>query len=466
MNRGRTSRGRARAGFTGLAPRAKPLLKTTDEGGPVRVDGSMIGANGDRWIDPFLAANGASLDRLGLRPEVHSAGGIHLELRPSGTIGAVPLVAPATRRVTAGVLVEPRFRWSGLGDVMSSVGFSVAPSVGGGALVPGSARAVPPWLIAGTVLQRLEGLLAHRRRSFIERSENRQAPRGRVMWGTWASRQVPSGQWATLPCQFSDLADDPELMAAVRWTLHRLADDLASDSTMGPARLLRTRIDALQAEAGAGPMERPASDGFRALDAWVSDAVEAMGWVAEERGLGGARSLDGLSWDLVVAELWEEWVRRFARQLAPSLGLNAPPDHEVRRPLRWDGSITSMGSLAPDVGLFGPERVVWLDAKYKAHLTLIGRYGWTGISEHVRESHRADLHQALAYASLADVDRVDTVLIYPSLRSDDLPGPHAAATVVSGRRRVRLLLGALPFGFRTPAQRDRAVSRWRELLAA
>jgi hypothetical protein len=465
VSRGRTTRGRSRAGFTAAAPTAKPLLHTEDEGRPVRIDARTVGAQGDRWIDPFLAANEPALQRLDLSPQVHSAGGLHLELRPSGRIGAVPLVAPATRRVCAGLLVSPRFRWSALGNVMSSVGFSVAPTLGGGALVPGSAREVPPWLIAGPVVRRIESLLAHRHSSFVRRREERRSPRGRVDWGTWARVQVPVGRWTALPCEFSDLADDPDLMAAVRWTLHRLDDDLSRESGVGPARLLRARIDALQGAIGEGPAVRPSAPTSPAFDVWAGDAVEAMGWVADERGLGGARELDGLAWDLVVAEVWEEWVRSFARDLAPRLGLLGPGEGALRRPLRWEGSVTSMGSLAPDVGLRGEDRTIWLDAKYKAHLTLLRRHGWTALSETVRGEHRADLHQALAYAALADVDRVDTVLVYPSLGSDH-PDPLAIATVASGRRRVRLVLAALPFGFATPSQREAAVATWRALLAA
>ena len=116
MNRGRTARGRSRAGFTTAAPKAKPLLRTVDEGDPVRIDGRLIGAQGDRWIDPFIAANDHALARLGLTPEVHSSGGLHLELRPSGRIGAVPLVAPATGARRGGAPGEPevpvdRSRW-------------------------------------------------------------------------------------------------------------------------------------------------------------------------------------------------------------------------------------------------------------------------------------------------------------------------------------------------------------------
>ena len=113
------------------------------------------------------------------------------------------------------------------------------------------------------------------------------------------------------------------------------------------------------------------------------------------------------------------------------------------------------GSSSTDVGLVGDQRVVWVDAKYKAHLSLLARHGWSGVSETVHDAHRADLHQALAYAALANVDRVDTVLLYPHLGQSDARPPSAVAIVASGRRRVRLVLGALPFGFGTPSRAAR-----------
>jgi len=432
----------------------------------VRIDGGLVQAQGDRWIDPFLAANRAAIQRLGLQPEVHSDDGLHMLLRPSGRIGAVPLVAPASRRVVAGILVSPRFRWSALGEVLSAVGFAVAPALGGGSLVPGSAREVPSWLIAGPVVRRLEEFLTRRRLTFVPRHEVRSSPRGRVDWGEWATRKLPVGQWTSLPCEFSDLADDPDLMAAVRWTLCRLVDDLQPFATIGVGRSLTERVRAMQADIGGGFLRRPAFALAHVLEPYIANALEAMGWVADERGLGGARALDGLAWDLEVSAVWEAWVRSFAGLLAPQLGLRPPGPGEARRPLRWQGSVASMGALAPDVGLLGGERVVWLDAKYKAHLSLLARHGWAGVSETIRHAHRADLHQALAYAALADVDRVDSVLLYPHLGPADVPPPSAVATVASGKRRVRLVLGALPFGFRTPDQSRRAVKVWRDLLVA
>ena len=57
-------------------------------------------------------------------------------------------------------------------------------------------------------------------------------------------------------------------------------------------------------------------------------------------------------------------------------------------------------------------------ATQKPHLQLLAPRGWSGVSEEIRHEHRADLHQALAYASLADVAQVDTLLLCPSIGSE------------------------------------------------
>lgn len=353
--------------------------------------------------------------------------------------------------------------------MVGRIGFSVEPHVGDAALVPGSAREVPPWLLAGPVVRRLEGLLRHRQRTFVERAELRTSPRGRVAWTSYATHQLAGGQWHQLPCTFTELQDDPELMAYVRWTLGRVSASIQELAPTHVGRHLLDRIKTLELSAGPGPSRRPQGlVGRGGLETeWLAHALEAMAWVSEERGLGGARNLDGLAWDLSVEHVWESWVAHVVRLLAPRLGLAVLSGNETRHGLRWLGGIHSMGSLVPDAGLRGRERIVWVDAKYKAHLLLLARAGWHGLAPAIQESHRADLHQALAYAALARVDQVDTVLAYPMSPDDDQAAPPAAiASLVTGTRRVRLLLAGIPFGFRTPGHQEAVLGRWRDLLAA
>lgn len=466
MPRGRTTKGRSRAALMAAAPSTRPLLKTCDHGAPIVVRARHVGAIGDRWVKPFIEANAAGFRRLALRWEVLADQDVGVALAPGARIGAIPLLSAATRRVAAGLLVEPRFRWTSLGAVFDALGFSVAPGLGGGPLVPGSAREVPPWLLAGPVIQRIAALLCHRRRGFVERAECRPSPRGRVEWGLWASTHLPRGRWTTFPCCFSEPDFDPDLIAAVRWTLSRLIEDLSTVAWSPPARHLLGRAAELQSALGPGTVRRPAPwSVFPGSSEWVQQALEAMTWVAEERGLGGARNLDGLAWDLSIDAVWEAWVAALSSDLALRLGMAASPFQGARRTLRWEGPAKSMGSLVPDVELRGADRVVWLDAKYKRHLEMLARSGWQGLSDDRQAEHRADIHQALAYASLSDAPRVDTLLVYPT-EGRRVDSPATVATVTSGRRRVRLILASVPFGFRTPEHKERCLRSFRDVLAA
>lgn len=466
MTRGRTERGRERASRGLLEiPSGRPLIHAVDHGPEVRLDAGSVGAYGERWVEPFLQANGAHLRRLGVAARVETRGGLAVRLSPGTRIGAVPLLSPSTRRVAAGLLVSPRFRWSALGAVLGDIGFATEPSLGGTPLVPGSAREVPAWLLAAPVVRRLEDYLRHRKHGFCEREEVRQSPRGRVDWTRWVTAHLPSGRWTSLPCHFSEPDDDPTLMAAVRWTLARLDDELALFHEATAARLLRARVADLRVRVGVGHLCRPSINFETGGDGWIGEAVQAMGWVAEERGLGGSRALDGMSWDLPIDEVWEAWVDAFVADLAPQCGFTALRRGGTTRRLNWATSLSSMRMLIPDSGLRGSGRVVWVDAKYKAHLQLLAHHGWSGLEQQARDAHRADLHQALAYAALDDVERVDSILVYPNLAIEERARP-AIATVASGRRRVRLLLIGLPFGFLSPAHREAAFVEWRELLAA
>ncbi len=427
MVRGTTQRGRARAKRkpTSPVPPVRHLVRCQDHGSPVPLHPETLGLSGDRWVEPFLDANRLHLARMGIRSEVQARQGVQILLHPGNRIGAVPLLSPSTRRVVAGLMVEPRFQWAALGAVYQGIGFEVEPDIGGAPLVPGSAREVPPWLLAAPVLRRIEALLVHQKRAFIERKEERMAPRGRIEWRQWSTTNVPSGKWASFPCHFPDPASDPELAAAVRWTLHRLREELGavSDALVG-RRLVEKTLD-LDVLVGSGPSLPPRSGQFSGESAFIMEAVEAMGWVADERGLGGSRALDGLAWDVNVDEIWEAWVAAFFCDLAPTLGLRSQQRGSMRR-LNWQG----------------------------------------GLGETTRDAHRADLHQALAYASLVPNDTVDTVLVYPQLGEDRHGRQLAVSTLGQGRRQIRLILGGLPFGFRGPAHREEARSRWREALVA
>jgi 5-methylcytosine-specific restriction endonuclease McrBC regulatory subunit McrC len=56
---------------------------------------------------------------------------------------------------------------------------------------------------------------------------------------------------------------------------------------------------------------------------------------------------------------------------------------------------------------------VIVDAKYKRHWEELQDGGWSGQTDELRERHRADLLQVLAYANLVGTRDVVCCLVYP-----------------------------------------------------
>src|SRR5579872_7053044 len=108
--------------------RAAPSLKKLpDQGGEAELSYDEAGGP-DRpdWIDSFLTANRDALARLAIATSVRvKEGRAVVLLTSSDRLGAIPIRSPITRKITGGILVEPRFGWSSIGQVLGEVGFRV-----------------------------------------------------------------------------------------------------------------------------------------------------------------------------------------------------------------------------------------------------------------------------------------------------------------------------------------------------
>ena len=186
----------------------------------------------------------------------------------------------------------------------------------------------------------------------------------------------------------------------------------------------------------------------RVTDILLRNGLEALGWVVDERGLGGGREMDGLAWSMRLDELWERYVEAAVRREVAATGgsIRVGRKRETVFPLEWtDPSHRSMGQLIPDIVVFRGNSVHIVDAKYKAHLAELDEHGWHRFTTDVREAHRADIHQVLAYASLYSADEVKATLVYPvaaeyiralRARGRDVSVAH----LLHGARQVRLEL--------------------------
>lgn len=446
---------------------AKPLYAAVDHGHPViirQTDFAPASRSGSwgTFAETFIRFNERTLSELDVRVDLAAAmPEPTIRLLPGSRAGAAPLRSAQTGSVVAGLVIKPRFGWSGVGNVMSETGWAASPHFLDLPLVPGSARQVPPWVLAGPVLFRLQSLLASITPGYSVREEVRSSPRGALLWPRYVSESLVRGAWHRLPCRYPELGSDPAIKSFVRWALERVRSQLlrvgrieivATELVRMATRLLEDLGDVQPRKPRSQELERAATP--RLLQTAVHNGLQALGWVVDERGLGGGQEMDGLAWQLPLEQLWERYVEAKVREEVRREG----GDISVGRlgqtvfPLHWSTSTArSMTHLVPDIVVRRGQAIRIVDAKYKAHFADIDENMWIQIAAEIREAHRADVHQVLAYASLYDVEDVTAILVYPlrlttweALRARRRDA--AFADLFHGNRRVRLELRGIPFG--------------------
>jgi 5-methylcytosine-specific restriction endonuclease McrBC regulatory subunit McrC len=374
----------------------------------------------------------------------------------------VPLRSGLTGQVAGGLVIKPRFGWAGVGQILHETGWHASPEFVELPMVPGSAREVPAWVMAGPVLVRLQALLRSLTPGYREAEETLLRPRGHIVWSRYLSGSFAHGAWHHLPCRFPDLATDPLLRRHIRWALERIQRSLLGSGGMDPVvmALVALAVRLIQSLTDVGPMmPRPEEldrylTGNRLLGDTLRLGIEAIAWIVDERGLGGGNERTGLAWTLPLERLWENYVESVYRRKAARVGgeIKVGRLGETVFPLQWsDPTHRTLGHLVPDIVIRRGGSVQVIDAKYKAHLAEIDDAGWRRLERETREAHRADLHQVLAYASLYEANEVTATLVYP-LRASTftmLREQHrdcAIAQLFHGSRHVRLELRGLPFG--------------------
>jgi hypothetical protein len=365
-----------------------------------------------RISEQFVKQNHTLMALLDVRIQADYDGReVTLVAQAGNAVGAIPLISPTSARPDYGLVVQPRFPWTGIGPMLAAMGWRVTPAPLRLPLLRRSERRVPRWVLSSMILVRLKALLDSLDRRFETSTENRSAPKGRVAWAQYAITSLPRAHFLSIPCTFPELRDDRALKGAIRYTIERQVRSLETQKEHGA--FVHQLIDfavQLHRRVQNVPVYVPSSI---VLDAWrqrpiradiLRDGLHAIEWTVEERGLAGLSDLEGIPWALPMEKFFEAWVETVLRTVALRTGgrLKAGRRRETIHPINWNPPyLGSQKSLAPDLWVEWDHLTLIVDAKYKRHWEEL-QQSWSGVEEELRQQHRHDLLQVLAYANLLE----------------------------------------------------------------
>lgn len=410
----------------------------------------------------FIQQNVHTLAEFGIEARVDFDGHRVFVVFQSGSqIGAFPLISPVSGKAEVTLIVRPRFGWSGLGRTLGASGFKVIPQILSLPLLPKTEREIPDWVLSVTILPRLKAMLDQLTRRFEIVESVRTAPHGHVDWGSYVTEKLPSMKFLDVPCRYPDLRSNRELYAAIHYVLRKQLASLESQRHAGMIviELMKICMILLRLVEGVSPM-RPTR---KQLDSWFRvplasksffDGLNAITWSTEETGLGGLTDWRGLPWTMSMDQFFEAWVetvfQRFTRRYGGLLRVGRR--RETITPIAWERPfLGSQKYLLPDLVIEQEDRTIFVDAKYKDHWETLQHQRWSNLENEIRERHRDDLLQVLAYSTLSDKKATTVCLAYPcnvdtwvSLKERGMVSTRAA--IYAGKRKIDLAMVALPMG--------------------
>jgi hypothetical protein len=377
-----------------------------------------------RLLEQFETQNRPLFSLMDVRlARQYDGSDVRVTLQAGNVVGAIPLFSPTSGMLDYGLVIQPRFPWPGIGPMLAEMGWRIAPTPLKLPLLKRSERKVPPWVISCMVLARLKALLESLSRRFELVNENRTAPRGTVRWSQYATQYLARGQFLSVPCTFPDLRDDRLLVGAIRYSLEKQRSALESQREHGGfVHQLISFCNELLRRVQNNPPFLPSPN---TLASWLQrplriqhfrEGLQAIEWTIEDRGLAGVSDLEGIPWRMPMEQFFEAWVETVFRSVAREIGaeLRVGRRRQTVHPINWEPSyLGSQKALIPDIWLEWGSTTLIVDAKYKRHWDELEDNPWGSIEEMVREQHRNDLFQVLAYANLARTARVIVCLAYP-----------------------------------------------------
>lgn len=413
-----------------------------------------------RLFQQFLNINRNLLSLFDLTAhQVFDGDNFEVKIESKSKIGALPLISPVTYKPDYSLIISPRFGWDGIGPILSNTGWRVLPDILGLPQLKVSEKSIPPWVLSSIVLRRIEALIKKLDRRFEFVEEDRQVPRGQIKWDQYATKKIQNAGFLNFPCRYPDLESNRDLKSIIHFTLNKQFQSLSTQREHGfyVLQLMDLCQHLLQAVKQNPPVKpsQIALNAFQrtlfAVEAYTQ-GLDAIDWTVNEKGLAGIGDMKGIPWQMSMEILFEAYIEACLSKLVKEIGgtLKTGRKRETITAISWEpGFIGSQRFLFPDILIERDGQQIIVDAKYKDHWEDLNIGGWHNLEQEIRERHRVDLFQILAYASMADYKHITCCLVYPckaetfnSLSKRDR-ATHKASLAMNDRV-INLRLTALP----------------------
>ncbi len=363
-------------------------------------------------VQRFLLLNKKMLSFAGITLEMNGTGSaLSIRFRTTGYIGAIPIRLPYDGIAHKDFQIIPRFDnsdhiFSDLTQLLSKLEYSISPEYADGEALSLPIQLRPPmYYEAAKYVDLFEAAQRQHWVKFEVVKTTHHFPKSNTDWSKHAKTASDPRKALTYPSSDSILSANHRGWQELIYVFDIAKSIIAQQNVPDSIRYkYRGRIIALQ-KKNASIKSRATN--YITTHASDPHAIKEVKHQANMLLQNGTTSC--LAWRIDMAKLFERYAQYVVARSLRGFDGTVISNSKIR----GRGQIAQWGLkyLEPDMIVKCGTSYFMADAKYKAHYYAFGQN-----SEVLKETHRADLHQLLAYCSFSPEKNKTGILFYPASR--------------------------------------------------
>lgn len=363
-----------------------------------------------QFLQKFIDYNSEQFKFLGVQPYIIGTDqSTALTFRSSGFIGSIPLRASDTGKQIGDFVVMPRFtgrdRFEDYIEILNLLGTEISPEVIDSLPLASGKNFRPPlYLEAVKFIAALEKLTMRPWRKFDNIEKVSSQPTGQINWTKYINSEYKVENRIKFTARTNVLSEFHTEYSEIRYVFDICKGELLSANT--PQRIKNSLLTKLSFLEERLYHHKPKAT--NKIIVRFSDTPSVKTCKEQANRILNFNLVDSTAWRVDFSDVFEKFIQHIFKEVAKETGgqlySNFKFHSRTSKHYSWE-----LKHIEPDA-IFQKENVlVFIDAKYKSNL-----YNKFDQSEVLKEDHRHDLHQIMAYASFSKTDCKFGFLCYPS----------------------------------------------------
>jgi hypothetical protein len=363
-----------------------------------------------QYLQKFIDYNSDQFKFLGVNPFIIGIDqNTSIAFRTSSFIGSIPLRASDTGKQIGDFVVMPRFigrdRFEDYIEILNLLGTEISPeAIDSLSLASGKNFRPPLYLEAVKFIASLEKLIMRSWRKFDNIEKVSTQPTGQINWNKYINQEYKVEKRLKFPVRSNILNKFHSEYAEIRYVFDICKSELLSANT--PQRIkntLRNRLNFLEEQLYHHKPKTTNKISIR-----FTDNPNIKACKVQANKILNYKLVDSTAWRVDFSDVFEKFIQHIFKEVAKETGgrlySNFKFHSRTSKHFFWE-----LKHVEPDAIYQKENYLVFIDAKYKSNL-----YNKFDQSETLKEDHRHDLHQIMAYSSFSKTDFKFGFLCYPS----------------------------------------------------